>query len=79
MVTNVEIEKTGNENNVVLIKKFNKKVQGSGILAKARSKRYSKRVKSDYAKKTQALKSIKKRKEIDRMIKLGKLPDRRSK
>lgn len=78
MATNVEIEKTGNENNISLIKKFNKKVQRSGVLAKARAGRYNKRPKSTYVKKMKALKTIKRRKEIDKLIKFGKLPDRRA-
>jgi len=78
MATNIQVEKTGNENNIILIKKFNKKVQRSGILAKARAGKYNRRPKSNHTKKVKALKVLKRRKEVDKLIKLGKLPDRRA-
>ena len=79
MITNVEAERSGNENNISLIRRFSRKVQGAGILARARSLRYSERPKSDYVKKKRALKRIARQKEIERLIKLGKLPDNRLK
>jgi ribosomal protein S21 len=78
MKTNVEVEKTGSENNISLIRRFSRKVQGSGILSKVRSLRFNERPKSDFVKKKKALKRITRRKEIERLIKLGKLPDNRS-
>lgn len=78
MITNVEVEKAGSENNVSLIRRFTRKVQSSGILGRARSIRYNERPKSSYTKKKRALKTLTRRKEINRLIKLGKLPDNRS-
>jgi len=78
MTTNVEVEKNSGENNVSLIRRFTRKVQSAGVLSKARSNRYSTRVMSDYTKKKKALKSISRRKQIHRLIKLGKLPDKRN-
>jgi ribosomal protein S21 len=79
MAVNVEIKKTGTENNINIIRKFNRKVQGSGILLKARSKRYAERAKSHYTKKVKALKKLARRKRVERLIKLGKISDNRVK
>ena len=51
MATNVEVAKSGNDNNLGLIRKFTKRVQGSGILARLRSRRYISRKLSEYVKK----------------------------
>lgn len=75
MATNVEIEKNGNENNINLIKKFTRKVQESGVLRRARSIRYSERKKSEYVKKKMALKSLARKKEVEKLIKLGKMSE----
>ncbi len=72
---NVEVTKNANENNVGIIRRFTKKVQGSGILPKVRSKRYSQRVLSFYKVKKNTLKSIKKKAEIMELIKMGKMAD----
>ena len=47
---NAEVVKTGNENNVNLIRRFTKKVQGSGVLPRVRSIRYASRKMSEYVK-----------------------------
>ena len=78
MSVNVEVQKTGSENNVSLIKRFTRRVQGSGILPKARTVRYSKRDKSEPTKKNRALKVIERKKEVNRLIKLGKMQDKRN-
>ena len=74
--TNVEVEKNTNESAVNLIRRFTKRVQESGILNRARSTRYNDRPKSKLARKNSTIKSIGKRKEIERLKKLGKLPDK---
>jgi len=38
MAINVEVAKSGNDNNLGLIRKFTKRVQGSGILSPAQQK-----------------------------------------
>jgi len=73
---NVEVTKSANENNLGIIRRFTKKVQGSGILPKVRSKRYSQRVLSFYKVKKNTLKSINKKAEIMELIKMGKMADR---
>ncbi|MEI6191159.1 MAG: hypothetical protein WCP24_02185 [bacterium] len=73
---NVEVTKTANENNVGIIRRFTKKVQGSGILPKVRSKRYSLRELSFYKNKKNTLKNLKRKAEIMELIKMGKMADR---
>lgn len=73
---NVEIQKGANENNTSMLRRFTKKVQGSGILNKVRSIRYSDRKLSHYKVKTQRLNSLKKKAVIEDLIKMGKMPDR---
>lgn len=71
---NIEVEKNNNENNLSLLRRFTKRVQGSGILPRVRSIRYKSRKLSAYKTKMKTLKSIKRRKEIEELIKLGKFP-----
>ena len=73
---NVEITKTGSENNTSALRKFTKRVQGSGVLNRVRSLRYKERLPSKYTKKKKALKKIIRRAEIDRLIKLGKMTEK---
>ena len=72
---NAEVVKTGNENNVNLIRRFTKKVQGSGVLPRVRSIRYATRKQSEYVKKKKTLKVLKRREEVAELIKLGKMTE----
>ncbi len=72
---NVEVTKNANENNISIIKRFTKKVQGSGVLPKVRSKRYSQRDMSTYKVKKNTLKNLKKKAEILDLIKMGKMAE----
>lgn len=74
MATNVEVAKSGNDNNLGLIRKFTKRVQGSGILSRLRSRRYSTRKLSEYVKKKKTLKKMVERNRIRGLIKMGKMP-----
>ncbi len=74
MAINVEVTKSGNDNNLGIIRKFTKRVQGSGILPHLRSKRYSARKMSEFVKKKMTLKKIAKRTKIRHLIKMGKMP-----
>ncbi len=73
MAVNVEVTKSGNDNNLSLIRKFTKRVQSSGILNRLRSRRYSTRNLSEYVKKKKALKKIEKKTKIRELIKMGKM------
>ncbi|TSC61147.1 MAG: hypothetical protein G01um101448_596 [Parcubacteria group bacterium Gr01-1014_48] len=78
IVINVEVDKTGNESNASVIRRFTKRVQGAGILTRVRRIRYKKREPSAFTKKKFVLKSISRRAIIDELVKMGKMPiDRR--
>ncbi len=74
MAINVEVTKNDKDNNLGLIRKFTKRVQGSGILSRLRGRRYSERNISDYVKKKKTLRRLTKRAKIRELIKLGKRP-----
>ncbi|OHB15855.1 MAG: hypothetical protein A2431_01180 [Candidatus Zambryskibacteria bacterium RIFOXYC1_FULL_39_10] len=74
MAVNVEVTKSGNDNNLGIIRKFTKRVQGSGILSRLRGRRYSSRKLSEYVKKKKTLKRIEKKANIRELIKMGKMP-----
>lgn len=73
MAINVEITKSGTDNNLGLIRKFTKRVQGSGILSRLRGRRYSVRKPSPYVKKKKTLKRLGERTRIRELIKMGKM------
>ncbi len=73
MAINVEVAKNGTDNNLGLIRKFTKRVQGSGILSRLRGRRYSLRKPSPYVKKKKTLKRISERTRIHNLIKMGKM------
>ena len=71
---NIEVEKNNNENNLSLLRRFTKRVQGAGILPRVRSIRYQTRKLSAYKTKMKTMKSIKRKKEVEKLIKMGKMP-----
>jgi len=75
---NVEVKKHGTENSLGILRRFTKKVQGSGVLPRVRSKRYNERSLSSYKTKVKTLKSIKRKAEIQELIKMGKMPEKTS-
>ena len=72
---NTEVVRTGNENNLNLIRRFTKRVQGSGILPRVRGIRYASRKLSEYVKKKKTLKVLKRREEVAELIKMGKMSE----
>ena len=72
MLTNVEVSRDGDENNVNVLRRFTKRVQGSGVLARVRSVRFFVRTPSKYKRKTHALKRIARRGAWEELAKLGK-------
>ena len=76
MATNIELQKNPSENNASLLRRFTKKVQGSGILPRVRSIRYSGRTLSPYKVKMQKLSKLSRKSEIDELIKMGKMAER---
>ena len=77
MAINLEIEKNSNESNASMLRRFTKKVQGSGVLPRIRSIRYSKRKLSPYKVKMQRLSSIALKAGIEERIRMGKMADRK--
>ncbi|MBX4209485.1 30S ribosomal protein S21 [Candidatus Parcubacteria bacterium] len=76
MTTNVEVTRNGTENPLGLLRRFTKRVQGSGILPRVRGIRYHERTLSHYKRKMKTLESIKRREKVAEDIKLGKInPD----
>jgi len=76
MAVNVEIIKGEKDNNLGVIRKFTKRVRGSGILNRLRSRRYSARKISEYVKKKNTLKKIARRTKVQNLIKMGKMVDK---
>lgn len=70
---NVNIEKNATESASSVLRRFTKKVQESGVLNRVRSIKYTERNLSFYKKKKAALEKIRRQKEREEMIKLGKL------
>ena len=73
MATNAEVTKNEGESPVNLIRRFSKRVQGAGLIQRMRSRRYYSRIKSREVRRKQALKVIKRREEVQELIKLGKM------
>jgi hypothetical protein len=73
MAINVTVKKNKNENNLSVIKLFTRRVQESGVLSKKRSLRYLDKDPSQALRKSKKLRSIKKRENIEELVKLGKM------
>jgi len=71
---NVEITRNPGENALGVIRRFSRKVQSSGVIPRVRSLRFSGRTQSPYKVKMKTLKTIKRRKDMAELIKLGKAP-----
>lgn len=78
MATNVEVEKHNQESTANLIRRFTKRVQGSGIIQRMRKERYYKREKSDQVNKMAKLKKLRGKEVYERLLKLGKIQERPS-
>jgi len=76
MATNVEVKKGGTESTQSLMRRFTKRVQGSGVLPRVRAVRFYTRPKSKFLSKKRKLKGIVQKENIDEQIKLGKMPER---
>ncbi len=73
---NIEVEKNSNESNTSILRRFTKKVQGSGVLPRVRSIKYSGRKLSPYKVKMARLSSLSKKAEIENLIKMGKITEK---
>ncbi len=75
MAINVTVEKNNNESSANLLRRFTKKVQGSGVVNKVKKTRYFIRKKSKNVAHMSKLKKLKKTAEYETMFKLGKIPE----
>ncbi len=71
--TIVEVKKNPNENNASVLRRFSRKIQESGVIQKVKGSRYSERKESKLKAKKSALKRLGRRKEIEKLRKLGKV------
>ena len=81
MSINAEVTKTGSETALSTIRKFSRRVQGTGLIKTARGNRYFARTPSKIVKKKRALKLLKRREAYRQLVKEGKIaeaPARRS-
>lgn len=76
MSINAEVTKSGNESTLSVIRKFSRRVQGTGLVKNARKTRYYERQKSKSVQKKRALKLIKRRAEYRQLVKDGKVQER---
>lgn len=74
---NVEVQKTGSESSLSVLRRFSKRVQGSGVLNRVRSLRYKTRAESPFKRKLATLKFLERKAERARLEKLGKLPTKK--
>jgi len=72
---NAEVSKSGSETAISTIRKFSRKVRGSGLIRTVRDKRYFERGASKIVKKKRTLKSIQRRKEYNQLLKEGKVTE----
>jgi len=75
MAINVEVERNNNESSANVIRRFTKRVQGSGIIRKVRSRRYFTRSKSRNVIRAAKLKKLEKQAAYEKLVKLGKIPE----
>jgi ribosomal protein S21 len=68
----IEVTKHPNESNASILRRFSRRAQENGLVRKIRDARYRKRPASDFTKKKYILKSIERRIETIRLLKLGK-------
>ncbi len=76
MSINAEVQKSGNESTLSVIRKFSRRVQGTGLIKNSRKTRYYERQKSKTVQKKRALKLLKRRAEFKQLVKEGKVQER---
>jgi len=74
--TIIEVRRNPNEASSSILRRFSRKIQESGIIQKVKGSRYSERKESKLKIKKSALRRLARRKEVERLRKLGKIPTR---
>ncbi len=75
MTKNVEVVAEAKDNSTGLLKKFTQKMRTAGVIQRVKSIRYSDRALSDFKKKKEKLRKMKRLAELERAKKLGKKVD----
>ena len=76
MTLNVQVEKNTNESSANVIRRFTKRMQGSGVVPRMRSERYFARDKSSNVRREARLKKLSKKATYEKLLKLGKIQER---
>ncbi len=71
--TVIEVKKNPNENNTSILRRFSRKMIESGITQKVKKNRYNEREESKLKAKNSKLKRLKRRAEVEKLRKLGKM------
>lgn len=74
---NAEVKKNNNENSASLLRRFTRRMQGTGVIQKVKGSKFKTRSKSKYTTKKETLVRIERRAKVDKQIKLGKMPERK--
>jgi ribosomal protein S21 len=74
--TVIEIKKNPNENNTSVLRRFSRRIQESGVIQKVKGNRYNERKESKLKIKKGTLKRLARRKEVEKLRKLGKMVGR---
>jgi hypothetical protein len=75
MATNVEVKRNNQESTANLIRRFTKRVQGSGVLMRLRKERYFARDKSPLVCRSGKLKKLANKEKYEKLLKLGKIQE----
>ncbi len=75
MATNVEVKKNNQESTANLIRRFTKRVQGSGVLNRLRKHRYYDRGKSPLVHRARKLIKLENKVKYEKLLKLGKIQE----
>jgi len=68
-----EIKRHDNETTASALRRFTKKVQQAGVLKRVKQIRFRERKQSEFKERKNALRRIARRKEVERLQKLGKI------
>ena len=71
----IEVKKNGNENGTNLLRRFSRRVGESSIIPTVKGKRYSERKASKVSTKNLAFRRLARRKEMEKLRKLGKIAE----
>ena len=77
MSVNIKLERNKNEGSSSILRRFSRRMQESGIIPKKKSLKFDDRTLSPILARKAKLNKIARKAEIEKMIKLGKTPERR--